>query len=427
MENRKSKKEKNPFQRELIYWPIILLPWSFILSLAAALGLRLVEISKVHPDDVVATFKEGNLQKKVRPLLFDVVHGIKGYDMYDRGLQADTDTSLFVPLDHTPRDYVICVYGGSSLVAPTPEKSFPSYLESLLGEEYDDQVKVYNFGCPGYSSFDVRNRMSATLDEFTPDLLIVYSGHNDYINSYNNVKPYYFLFSKQGYLNSVVRISYSSFIIPILTLLDLDGIYHLSEYEVFRSFLLDPLMNQGLQHLDILTVPEEPFTRINEDILLHFMSNIQAMIDMAAKQGVPILFATLISNLESAPHGIGGRAERLFERGLENQDYPKRIDLLRQARDADVFSGDIRAKSALNKFLCSLARPGVKVLDLERNLIESEFAFDFTSFVDYVHFKSHVQMRIAQIISRHLKDKGLSIEGSGPAHARSESGKTDTK
>lgn len=407
MARRKFKKKTNAFQREFIYWLIILSPWLFLFSLAVSLGLRLKNIAATNPDNVVALVEESRLQKEGRPFSFEVAQGLTGYCMYDKVSQPDIDDNVFIPLDHTPHDYVICVYGGSSLVAPSIEESFPYYLESLLADEYGEKVRVYNFGCPGFSSSDVRNRISGTLAQFTPDLLIVYSGHNDYINTYNDAKPHYFLLVNQSYLNSVLRFSYNFFVIPTLALLNLDGIYHLSEYEIFLSFFLNPRLNQLFQRLTILAIPEEPFEQINKCIFTHFKNNVQSMIDMAVEQRIPILFLTLISNFEAATHTIGGRGEILYEHSMGKLDYQNRINLLRQAKDADVFSGDIRAKSELNNYLRSLAQPGISILDLEQKLIEAEFDFNFKSFTDYVHFCSHTNKKIADTIVQHLNVSGL--------------------
>jgi len=58
------------------------------------------------------------------------------------------------------------------------EKSYPAQLQNILKKEGFD-VKVFNFGVPGYNSSQTLHKFKKTFSQLTPDIVILMSGSND--------------------------------------------------------------------------------------------------------------------------------------------------------------------------------------------------------------------------------------------------------
>jgi len=70
---------------------------------------------------------------------------------------------------------------GDSVTFGTAQGSYPEMLEEILTRETPAQkFQVYNFGVPGYSSWQGKNLQARVLKEYQPDLVIVSYGWNDY-------------------------------------------------------------------------------------------------------------------------------------------------------------------------------------------------------------------------------------------------------
>lgn len=82
-----------------------------------------------------------------------------------------------------PGTYRILTYGGSTTAGyPLPELGFAAQLQSALRRSVPDRpVEVINLGYSGKSSVYVR-KMVELSEAHEPDLLVILSGHNEYLN-----------------------------------------------------------------------------------------------------------------------------------------------------------------------------------------------------------------------------------------------------
>jgi len=74
---------------------------------------------------------------------------------------------------------IVCL--GDSVTFGTAEGSYPEMLSEILSEKFPEmKIQVYNFGVPGYSSWQGKNLLERVIKDYHPDLVIVFYGWNDH-------------------------------------------------------------------------------------------------------------------------------------------------------------------------------------------------------------------------------------------------------
>ena len=170
---------------------------------------------------------------------------------------------------------------------------------------------------------------------------------------------------------------------------------------------IEPNLINLMQMAKIVSIRPEPFVDYNQLILSYYEKNINEIINFAREKNIPVIFITPIANLEVKPFGIYDITQGFFNLGMKESNYLKRIGYLFKARDSEIFTGDLRAKSGLNYFLRSLKRSGVYVLDLEAILLSNEFMFNYDSFYDVGHIRPGLHKIIADNIHGFIKTRKI--------------------
>ena len=102
------------------------------------------------------------------------------YSINEHGFRGKS-VDLVKPID----EYRIIMVGGSTtfgLGSTADEHTIPAYLESLLNEKFEKNIKVIN---AGVLAADARSEVYYVEDhliKFNPDLIIVFDGYNDSFN-----------------------------------------------------------------------------------------------------------------------------------------------------------------------------------------------------------------------------------------------------
>ena len=297
-----------------------------------------------------------------------------------------------------PDNSLIYVYGSSPVVAKLPlskDLLFPALLEKLLNSgRKGKEIELYNFGLESFDSFDIKKLLEATVEFKKPNLIIFYEGHMDYESAYiaNIKREFYFLrgkffrylfgvaFLKQAYTN----------IDPVKQIVEIGD-------WVIRATVEPNLLNL-VQRASVVTIPSEPFKRYNRLIESYYGKNVKEIIALCNEYDVLIIFVVPVANLHAKPFGIYDITQRYYKLGLAEEDYHKRIAYLNKAKDSEIFTGDLRAKTAMNDFLRTLNQEDVYVLDLENELIKEKNVFDYQYFYDIGHVKPRLHKMIADYL-----------------------------
>ena len=187
----------------------------------------------------------------------------------------------------------VLLIGGSAVKGYPHTRAFaPStFLEAMLADAWPDKaVEVINLGCTAAASFPALEILRAAL-RYEPDLVVVYSGHNEFFGAYGVAS-----------LNTVAR---SHTTIVLMHRLRSLAIVQAADALVRRpprkanpdaQMLMDAMV--GESHI----APNDP---IRLDAADNLRANITAMVAACARHHVPVIVCTLPVNERGlAPLGV---------------------------------------------------------------------------------------------------------------------------
>jgi lysophospholipase L1-like esterase len=390
------KTESKPRARRWIFRLVLLSPLLCLLVVAGSCVVRIVQIHSTTDEEIL------------EPLAKDLeLKQGEHYQVQYKDGQAGVfymETPHFQPLDIKPGERVIYAFGGSSLVHPIAG-SFPEEIQRTAQAE-GLRWRVFNYGNHGFDSYSLYNRLKVAVAARPPNLVLIYSGHNDFTYAYwNHVLPQLYLVSGAPLLQALARLGFAMGKMLQNREPGAPG----PPFEEFKAATLEPAMFRLVNRsMGLFSGRKALFEKVNKLALQAYGKNMAAMLRICREAKVPVLLVTPVFNLHFRPAGADGEAEELFNRGLAAASYEERTKLLVQAKDADVFSGMIRAKSILLDYLRGLhALPGVSVLQLDKELYSTEQPLDGTQFEDSLHLIEPFHVLVAQHIYKHIKSNGL--------------------
>jgi lysophospholipase L1-like esterase len=289
-------------------------------------------------------------------------------------------------------------------VVLTDKLTFAQYLEQDLAKD-NKELRIVNFGVSGIDSFSVKLRVEQALRYATikPKLLLFYYGHNDCHAAYKSVvngprAPYGNLFNT--FLRTSFYLSGGEF-----DAREQEVVFGTKRYEFFWYGLYHrPRYFNLAQKLGLWTIDNAVYQDYNRRILESFKTHTSEIVALARENAIPALFITPIGNLHAKPYGRIDIVEDNYEKGLATADYRKRLEYLTVARDNEIFTGDLRAKSELLDHLRTVGDGSTTFLfDLERDFIAQGFPFDGTTFLDYFHFNDAGHQKLAGYLAQKMR------------------------
>lgn len=384
--------------KSLIFRIIMLVPLLALLVFAGSLAGR---ISKIRQVKETVILKEVSQALSARAQTPFSIKGTAGSATIKEDIKEGEKGTR--PIKVRPGHRTIFMFGGSSLYLPEGE-SLPEQLQHLSRQE-GMALCVVNFSYFGLTSFQLAARVEASMAWHKPDLVVYYGGHNEYSSAYwNVVLPRYSI--AEG--------------APLLRWLGDAGLSLYDQVRVFRGarpvprqvawrFSLDPKTMGWMQRAGVVSPSLDLFQQIDGLVVRRFEDNLERIIRATASAGVHLLMATPVSNLHTAPAGIGGDAEDFYAEGLREKDHAKHVQLLSQARDRDRFSGFVRAKTPLIRYLRTLGGRAdhVSVIDLEQIFLDKKVHLDSSLFLDAIHLAPKMHEQLAREILNHITREGL--------------------
>jgi len=395
--------------KRFVFRLIVYLPLLILLLLLSSFSYNIIRLN---------FFNYGGMHSRLEGILNDdydfkenitiTKESIKFYNRNSAGFE-DVGVKTF---NYSSNSDLIFVYGASSVVSPQYDEVFGRFLEKKINENNKD-CTVINFGMDGSYSAMVEGRITSSLNNtIKPRLIILYLGHNDYD------RIYFFIRKKTSILKNNF---FLKIVLKYLEELKFKH-YDFSKEEKLREtrakpvyipyftnidWVIEPRLKKYSQKIKLISFNNDYFVKYNKLILEQYSKNIYDIIGLVKKHKIPIIIITPISNLEAEPFGINRYTADTYQKALKEVEYIKRINMLKKAKDNEVFSGHIRAKSQLNNFLKSINRSGVYILDLEKELIERDFNFSYSEFYDYVHLKSEAHKLISDILYSFIEKENL--------------------
>ncbi len=197
-------------------------------------------------------------------------------------------------LRHKPKGtYRIACLGGSATYGRPffDHTSFAGWLRALLPKaDPSRRWEVINAGAISYASYRIRGLM-AELASFEPDLFIVYTGENEFLER----RTYASVFETPGLLRNAAGLA-SRLRIATVTQRGLELAGLLRPIETIRSTGL----HEEVVRIPVYAVGPEAYTRdetFQREVLSHFEASLNATVDLAAETKARLLFVTPLSNL----------------------------------------------------------------------------------------------------------------------------------
>lgn len=346
--------KKNRF----LFTVVLTLPALLLFGLLAATAVDLYRVRNVKPSEMLETLKARLEQKDAA-----------SFPLPDR---------LFMQHESRP---TVFVFGSSDLLL-SDGGVFPDYLEQFHGE-----LNVINLGIMGIDSFAVKKRVMEALAVARPDVIVLFFGHNDYNTAYHGtLLPEYF--DRFDTLLRLPHVFHSGD--------KKEGVLLTDEFYWFARYTR-PSLYQVFQRLHLVAFDHKDFEPIDALVLDHFRRNYDSILNVAASIQVPVVAILPVGNLHAEPFGDYRATTAWYRQGLSEPDYDRSLALLKKARDTEILTYDLRAKSPLLLYLKSLKRPGVHVMDLEAVLETRKFEFGYSDFLDYVHLNDRTHRLLAEI------------------------------
>ena len=306
----------------------------------------------------------------------------RGDSVYVVSQASEMASTVFPTAPRSPRIAVLggsSVHGGSHLDASA---EFPGLIEQATG------ITTLNLGKPANDSHDVVQILEELL-AWPLDAVVVYTGHNDFGNLFFN--------DRFGNLTQGMQAHLQAF---------------LERFQLFNVLkrTLQPEA-QGKQNItananetdmDLTAIGTERRTAA----LRYYEINIQRMVWLTRRAGVPLILVTPVGNVGAPPAEksciFEPCAMKLHEQAILqlNSDRAQSLKLLRHARDVDPIP--LRAPSAAVEAVRALeGDAGVTVVDAVA-LLPSDHSYEAPSrhlFLDPVHFSPAGHHAMASLLS----------------------------
>ena len=281
----------------------------------------------------------------------------------------------------------MAVIGGSSVhersAGVKPEDQFPALIERATG------IDTLNLGSPALDSHDLV-RIVEELLAFQIDTLIVYTGHNDFGNTYFN--------KRYGNVSAGLSARAQA------------GMERFQLFCQLRRVLVPH--EQSAAGPSTLRGHAHAISRTQWWTALRYLeSNLRRIVWMGQQANVEVLLVTPVSALARPPAAQhcpeeGPCSMELWRsaRALYASDPARAEALMRQARDHDPIP--MRAPShAADAVRRVAAEEGARLIDAERELPRHSVLAAPTEelFYDHVHFTAEGHAAMADVIASHLQ------------------------
>ena len=264
---------------------LLLISFSFVLVGSLELGLRFIGLGGRPPlllpltESTEPSAASGFFQ--INPSLADPFFGRASTNGRDL---LGGHRSQLVQVPKPPNTIRVLFVGGSTVEGfPLPRNLTAAtflkfYLQSALP---DHHVEVVNLGVTAVASFAVREIAIEALDRLDPDLLLVYTGHNEFFGAAG-------LESRQKMGSSIAAMR---------------AIYWLRASALYQSAsaLFPSKKTAGTaptQLIDVMAGVDEiePAGNLHKKAAHILEANVSAIIRSANESGVPVVVSTLVSN-----------------------------------------------------------------------------------------------------------------------------------
>jgi len=202
---------------------------------------------------------------------------------------------------------VFCLGASTTQGFPYPPYAgFPAILENILSTLHPERkVEVVNCGVTAITSHSVLDMGREILRKYQPDLLVVYTGHNEFYGVFGQASTLS-LFENRTLLQIFLKMQHSKLFLLLRNTLNM-----LFGERINRESMFDTSTLMGLVLKDIGIQLNNDIFRRTEN---HFQENIEDLIKEAKQHHTDILICNLLDNLRDFAPFASMHSENFWEK-----------------------------------------------------------------------------------------------------------------
>jgi len=390
--------------KKIIFLTVVLLPLIFAFSFIFSVILNVKKIQKNDYDKIYTCLNDYLKKDKCEVGLAqkDGYFYLDYHYLLENGLYKPAGKGVGFKNDHPGK--LVYFFGSSEFAFKPPffKGDFP-FVTKVLYDQLNSYLpkgaQLINFSMNALDTFDIEKIAKSAVALKKPDLLIYYDvGASDFEGAYfscikNNFKvisPFIKNLSRLIIFKSPPKMGKAN-----------------QAADWFMRAYVDPNALRLLQWANIIKIPWEPFTAYNQLIMSYYKNNVMRIVQLAKEKDIPLIIVAGVSNLESPTFGIYSMSDAFYDKGMHQKDYSKRVLLLQQAKDTEIFTGELCTKSPIYEFLASLEVENVYVFDAYSKLKSDKVKLGYNLFYDYGHMRPELHKIIADYIFTYIKEKDI--------------------
>lgn len=320
-------------KRILFYLLMILTP---LLVLAIIeIGLRLFNYGGNL--DLFSLNKQGQIEEYVLNKNFTNRY------FFHKGIITPVPLSQTFSVKKSSSTYRIFCLGASTVQGfpYTPNSGFPAYLKYILSSFHENKnIEVVNCGITAIASYSVLDMSREIIENYEPDLLVVYSGHNEFYGVLGQASRLS-LFENRTILNTFLKFQKSKLFLLLRNILNF----------VFGDDIRDQDLEKHNTMMSIMAknIGIQKGSPIFKKTLKSYRANIEDIVKIAKEHNTNILLCSLVDNLKDFAPFLSSHVQNLsvqdsiFWTGKMNEalqaqkntQYDKAINLYNEALEMD--------------------------------------------------------------------------------------------
>lgn len=309
-------------KKSIFYAVVILLP--FLVLVIAEISLRAFHYEGNLDSLVIKKSFEGKEYYSINPEVskrYFASHNVGIPEPYEE---------LF-KVNKSPNTFRIFCLGESTMYGyPYPSNATaPRFLRDQLAELFPGRtIEVVNFGIPAVSSAVVLDILKEAVT-YQPDLIIIYSGHNEFYGTYGVASTEY-LAQNKHFLDFYMQLrKLKLFQLARNSILSAKSLFVSQAPSTRRSTFLERMVQDKY-----IPLGSQKYIKARE----MFEGNLRDMVSVSRNAGVPILFCTLVSNWKDLPPFISMSSSTATDssRSRWNQSYEHGLELQRSGKDPEA-------------------------------------------------------------------------------------------
>lgn len=294
----------------------------------------------------------------------------------------------------------VFVLGGSSTAGfpYSPNGSFSRYIRDILEYNFpNNTIEVINLGITAVNTYTILDLLPEIIEQ-SPDLIIIYAGHNEYYGALG--------------VASTESLGQSPFLINTYLYLNKFKTFELLK-NVIKNIrnLLAPSNHQSSGTTLMARMAKEQTIEFNSSLfnkgIEQFENNLDKILFQLNQNNIPIIIGNLVSNIKDQKPFInttyeGHSAFELFSKGIEefNKNNIRTADsLLRKAKDLDGLR--FRAPEIFNQIIKNLAsKYKCELIDFEKEfkILSQNGIVGDDLFIDHLHPSLNGYMLMGKLI-----------------------------